>query len=103
MLASLDGKLNRVLIPGVVIASFAPNPRGGGSLLWLWYWRYELSTPAHFDGLLRRLTIVVELPMAAWDFVWRIQNRVVEEWVGHVVRSRVFVRQCAMCARSLAG
>jgi Tol biopolymer transport system component len=34
MLASLDGKLNRVLIEGYAIATYAPNPRGGGWILY---------------------------------------------------------------------
>ena len=34
MLASLDGKLNRILIEGASAAIYAPNPRGGGSILY---------------------------------------------------------------------
>jgi serine/threonine protein kinase len=34
MLASLDGKLNRILIEDGEVAIYAPNPRGGGSILY---------------------------------------------------------------------
>jgi len=34
MLASLDGKLNRILIEGATVAVYAPNPRGGGWILY---------------------------------------------------------------------
>jgi Tol biopolymer transport system component/predicted Ser/Thr protein kinase len=34
MLASLDGKLNRILIEGADTEVYAPNPRGGGSILY---------------------------------------------------------------------
>jgi Tol biopolymer transport system component len=34
MLASLDGKLNRILIEDENVAIYAPNPRGGGSILY---------------------------------------------------------------------
>jgi hypothetical protein len=34
MLASLDGKLNRILIEGAGPVIYAPNPRGGGSILY---------------------------------------------------------------------
>jgi Tol biopolymer transport system component len=34
MLASLDGKVNRALIPGPPVATYAPNPRGGGWILY---------------------------------------------------------------------
>jgi eukaryotic-like serine/threonine-protein kinase len=34
MLASLDGKLNRILMDGTRAAIYAPNPRGGGSIVY---------------------------------------------------------------------
>jgi Tol biopolymer transport system component len=34
MLASLDGKLNRMLVEGAAPVTYAPNPRGGGSMIY---------------------------------------------------------------------
>jgi serine/threonine protein kinase len=34
MLASLDGKMNRVLLPAVGVVTYAPDPRGGGWVLY---------------------------------------------------------------------
>jgi len=49
-LASLDGKLNRVLVEGSAITTYAPNPRGGG---WMLYnLRYQLlARPFDLDKL----------------------------------------------------
>ena len=45
--------------------------------------RDELGPPAVFDDLLRRLPVLVQLPMPLRAFVGRVQDRVVEEGVGH--------------------
>ena len=50
MLASLDGKLNQVLIEHSAAVTYAPNPRGGGSILY-WERGQLLARPFDLDKL----------------------------------------------------
>ena len=66
MLASLDGKLNRVLIEAYAIATYAPNPRGGG---WILY-----NNPR--SQLLARPSILRNSSSNRPDQPWRLQHGV---------------------------
>jgi eukaryotic-like serine/threonine-protein kinase len=50
MLASLDGRLKRILLPNVGVVTYAPDPRGGGSILY-WSRGQLLARPLDLDKL----------------------------------------------------
>jgi hypothetical protein len=44
----------------------------------------EFCGSAAFDCPLRRLPLVIQLPMAGWAFIGRIENWMIEKWITHV-------------------
>ena len=52
-------------------------------LLRLWNRRDELGAPTAVQDLMRRLPLEVQLPVPLWALIGRIQDGVIEEWVGH--------------------
>jgi hypothetical protein len=46
--------------------------------------RDKFRAAAALDNLLRRLTLIVEFPVSRWVFVRRVQDRMFEEWIGHL-------------------
>src|SRR4051812_3397482 len=62
----------------------------GRPLLRLRDWRDELCPPAGLENLLRRLAGRIELPVAWRTRVRGVEDRTVEEWVGHCSVSQRF-------------
>ena len=52
-------------------------------LLWLRNRRDELGAPTPVQDLLSRLPLGVQFPVPLWALVGRVQDGMVEEWVGH--------------------
>ncbi len=55
-------------------------------LLLFWFWDRcdEVRLSAGLDDALGRLSLVIQFPMPGRLFVRRIENWLIEEWVGHV-------------------
>src|SRR5947208_2863642 len=77
---------------GPSLVEYEPGLCGGLALCRLGNGRYKLRTASVLDDPLRRLANLIEFPMPPRVFVWRIQNRPIEERVGHGRLSRTGTR-----------
>ena len=79
--------------PLALVEDESPAAAAAFALLRLRDRRDELGAAAGLDDLLRRLAVLIELPVPRGTRIGRVQDRVVEERVGH--DQRLLIRQPA--------